>query len=37
MGTLEESRVFLADVIRLYPGSPEAEKARKKQEQLNNE
>jgi tol-pal system protein YbgF len=37
MGTQEEARVFLSDVIRLYPDSPEAEKARKKQEQLSNE
>jgi len=37
MGTLSESTVFLSDVVRLYPQSPEAEQARKKLEQLSDE
>jgi tol-pal system protein YbgF len=37
MGTLSESTVFLSDVVRLYPKSPEAEKARQKLEQLSDE
>ena len=37
MGTLSESTVFFSDVVRLYPKSPEAEKARQKLEQLSDE
>ena len=37
MGTLAEARVFLSDVIRLYPESPEAAQAGKKMEQLRDE